>query len=156
MRLSQHATQLTTQCGRSIFTDGIILSALYQFHYSDVIMSALASQITGVSIVYSPVLSSAYQRKHQSPASLVFVKVIHRSPTQRASNAENVSIWWRHHVARARTVSEDNVTVLAPCVHVSLQYWIRIGHPSLQWRFEQPMLIPGSCVQTMKNKIKIK
>ena len=36
-------------------------------HYSDVIMNAMASQITGVSIVYSAVSSGAYQRKHQSP-----------------------------------------------------------------------------------------
>ena len=33
--------------------------------------------------------------------SLAFVWGIHRDgefPAQRASNAENVSIWWRHHV----------------------------------------------------------
>ena len=28
-----------------------------------------------------------------------------RFPTQRASNAENVSIWWRHHVPRADDIS---------------------------------------------------
>ena len=47
-------------------------------HYSDVIMSIIASQITGVSIVYSTVCSSADQRKHQSPASLALVRGIHR------------------------------------------------------------------------------
>ena len=35
-------------------------------HYSDVIMSAIGSQITGVSIVCSTVCSSADQRKHKS------------------------------------------------------------------------------------------
>ena len=39
-------------------------------HYSDVIMSAMASQITGVLIVYSTVCSGVDQRKHQSSASL--------------------------------------------------------------------------------------
>ena len=49
-------------------------------HYSDVIMSAMASQITGVVIVYSTVCSGADQRKHQSSASLAFVREIHRGP----------------------------------------------------------------------------
>ena len=44
------------------------------------------------------VYSDADQRKHQSCASLVLVGGIHRGPTQMASDAENVSIWWRHHV----------------------------------------------------------
>ena len=35
-------------------------------YYSDVIMSAMASEITGVSIVCSAVCSCAHQRKHQS------------------------------------------------------------------------------------------
>ena len=43
-----------------------------QPHYSDVIMSVMASQITGFSTVYSIVCSSADQRKHQSSASLAF------------------------------------------------------------------------------------
>ena len=42
-------------------------------HYSDDIVSAMASQITGVSIVYSTVCSGADQRKHQTSASLTFV-----------------------------------------------------------------------------------
>ena len=49
-------------------------------HHSDDIMSAMASQITGVSIVYSTVCSGAGQRKHQSSASLAFVKGLHRWP----------------------------------------------------------------------------
>ena len=46
--------------------------------YSDVIMSTVASQIIGVSIVCSTVRSVAHQTKNQSSASLVFVKGIHR------------------------------------------------------------------------------
>ena len=42
-------------------------------HYDDVIMSAIASQITSLTIVYSIVYSDADQRKHQSSASLAFV-----------------------------------------------------------------------------------
>ena len=51
------------------------------FHqYNDVIMGAVASQITSLTIVYSTVDSDVDQRKHQSSASLAFVRVIHRSP----------------------------------------------------------------------------
>ena len=49
-------------------------------HYDDVIMGAMASQITSLTIVYSAVYSGADQRKHQSSASLAFVRGIHRSP----------------------------------------------------------------------------
>ena len=49
-------------------------------HCSDVIMIAMASQITGVSIVCSTVCSGADLRKHQSFASLALVRGIHRRP----------------------------------------------------------------------------
>ena len=49
-------------------------------HYGDVIMGAIASQITSLTIVYSIVYSDADQRKHQSYASLAFVRGIHRRP----------------------------------------------------------------------------
>ena len=49
-------------------------------HYDDVIMGAIASLITSLTIVYSTVYSDADQRKHQSSASLAFVWGIHRGP----------------------------------------------------------------------------
>ena len=49
-------------------------------HCNDVIMGTMASQITSLTSVYSTVYSGAYQRKHQSSASLVFVSGIHRGP----------------------------------------------------------------------------
>ena len=49
-------------------------------HYNDVIMSAMAFQITGIAIVCSTVGSGADQRKYQSSASLAFVRGIHRLP----------------------------------------------------------------------------
>ena len=60
-------------------------------------MSAMASQTTSVSIDYPTVYSSIDQRKHQSSASLAFVPVTGEFPAQRVGDAENVSIWWRHH-----------------------------------------------------------
>ena len=52
----------------------------YGFHCSEVIMGAMASQITSLTIVYSTVCSGSDQRKHQSSASLACVRGIHRSP----------------------------------------------------------------------------
>ena len=48
--------------------------------YSDVIMGTTASEITSLTIVFSTVYSDADQRKHQSSASLAFVRGIHRGP----------------------------------------------------------------------------
>ena len=68
--------------GGSICTTGTWVNHTWRWpllnHYSDVIMSLMASQITGVSIVCSTVGSGAGQRKQKSPASLAFVRGIHR------------------------------------------------------------------------------
>ena len=50
----------------------------FRHHYTDVIMDAIASQITSLAIVFSSVYSDADQRKHHSSASLPFVGGIHR------------------------------------------------------------------------------
>ena len=47
-------------------------------HYNDIIMGTMASQITSLTIVYSTFYLGADQRKHQSSASLAFVRGIHR------------------------------------------------------------------------------
>ena len=49
-----------------------------KWHYDDVRMGAIASQITSLAIVYSAFYSGVDQRKHQSSASLAFVWGIHR------------------------------------------------------------------------------
>ena len=70
-------------------------------HNNDVIMTAMASQVTSLAIVYSTVNSRRRSKKTSklrvtglcggnSPGTGEF-------PAQRASNAENVSIWRRHH-----------------------------------------------------------
>ena len=63
-----------------IFFKWQLLSSKRWVHYSDTIMSAMAFQITSLTIVYSIVYSGADQRKHQSSASMAFVRGIHRSP----------------------------------------------------------------------------
>ena len=83
--------------------NNIPLSAIYLIptHYSDVIMTAMMSHVTCVSIVCLTVCSDADQRKHQSSTSLAFVRGF---PSQRTNNTENVSIWWRNHVSIMPTV----------------------------------------------------
>ena len=80
----------------------MIIIWIKTYHYNDVIMDSIASQITSLTIVYSAVYSGADRRKHQSSALLAFVwgnsPGTGEFPAQMASNAENVSIWWCHHV----------------------------------------------------------
>ena len=49
-------------------------------HYDDVIMGAMASQITSLMVVYSTDYSDVDQRKHQNSASLAFVRGNHLGP----------------------------------------------------------------------------
>ena len=69
-------------------------------HYSDVIMSMMASQITSVSVVCSSVCSGTNHRKHRSSASLASVRGIHRGPVNsphKGPVTRKCLIWWRHH-----------------------------------------------------------
>ena len=75
------------QCYQQIFPSywnyhinhAVFVSVSYG-HYNDVVMGSMVSQITSLAIVYSAVYSGADQRKHQSSASLVFVRGFHRGP----------------------------------------------------------------------------
>ena len=77
-------------------------SSQVKYHdYSDAIMSVVASQITGVSIVSSIVL---FRRKSKKTSKLRVTGLCEGKspltgefPAQRTSNAGNVFIWWRHH-----------------------------------------------------------
>ena len=82
------------------------LSMLSQWdHYTDVIMSAMASQNTNLTIVYSTVYS---RRRLEKTTKFSVTRhwplcvcvcdspVAGEFPTQRASNVGKVSIWWRH------------------------------------------------------------
>ena len=51
-----------------------------EIHYSDITLSVIVYQITGISTVCSTVYSGAHHTKYPSPASLAFVRGIHRRP----------------------------------------------------------------------------
>ena len=81
-------------------------------HYHDVIMSAMASQITSLMIVYSTFYSGTDQRKHQSSASLPFVQGIHRWPVNSPHKApvtrkmfpyDDVIMYWYHPLNSKKT-----------------------------------------------------
>ena len=68
-------------------------------HYNDVMMSTMASQITSLTIVYSIVIQAQIKENIKAPRHWPLCGEFTGTgefPTQRASNAENVSIWWRH------------------------------------------------------------
>ena len=65
-------------------------------YYGDVIMCAIASQITSLTIVYSTVFFRRRSKKEiKAPCHWPLCGDF---PTQMASTAENVSIWWRHNL----------------------------------------------------------
>ena len=80
-------------------------------YYSDVIMSLMASQITGVSILYSTVCSGEDQGKH---------RVTGEFPSQGVSNVKNVSIWWRLHVKYCYTIDCPVYLLIASTILIAL------------------------------------
>ena len=126
-----------TQAVRLLSLSETLLGCRYvPGHYCDVIMGAMASQITSLTIVYSTVHSGPDERKHQSSALLAICAgnspVTGEFPAQMASNAENVSIWWRHHVMRRLTVDELIRMVLYCDMTLSQDFKPMVAHFSLK------------------------
>ena len=82
----EYRIDILVRDGHTLHTDwqsvshGGAADASLWIHCDDVIMSTIASQITSHTIVFSTVYSGADQRKHQSSASLAFVRGTHRWP----------------------------------------------------------------------------
>ena len=119
-------------------------------HYDDVRMVVIASQITSLKIVYSIVYSDADQRKHQSSASLAFVRGIHRGPvnsphkwpvTRKLFPFDDVIMWlyWVNHYSLLRftliscstrgplfrRLNPANTDVGVLKIYMHLDLWIR-------------------------------
>ena len=95
--------EVPQDCTHSKCQPLLLLTELHDFHYNDVIISAMASQITSLTTVYSTIYSGTDKQKSKPRVTgLLEVNspVTGELPTQRASNTENVSIWWRHHDTR--------------------------------------------------------
>ena len=98
--------------------------------YSDVIMTAMASKITGVSIVFWIVFSRCRWKKISKLRVTGLCEgnppVIGGFASQRASKAENVSIWWRHHIYMS-------ITQWAPWIKSNHSLAQRDGYSSCCW-----------------------
>ena len=127
-------------------------------HYTDVIMGAMASQITSLTIVYSTVYSDANQRKYQSSASLAFVRGnwpgTGEFPTQMASDAENASIGWRHHGPGHSTLCLLIIEFCNQRAILQASQWSSAGVGDIWYRFSAWVMILAAsfCVvfQTMQ------
>ena len=120
------------ECVRFIISIALTLT---EFHYNDVIMGAMASQITSLTIIYSTVYSGADQRKHQSSASLAFVQGIHRDRWIPRTNGQlrgkcfhlmtssclrRVSAWWWGAIDAGARIDSGIKKIINP---ISFPYW---------------------------------
>ena len=81
-------------------------------------MTVMASRITGQSNIYSTVCSDCRQRNIKGPY-CPLVMIIHCDrwfPTQKESNMENASIWWRHNGGY-----HDGTCIILRNIHITLQ-----------------------------------
>ena len=117
-------------------------------------MSSMACQITSLTIVYSPVYSGTDKKKTSklrvTGLCAVNSPVSGEFPAQMASNAENVSIWWRHHVWETKCCVESiNITLVL--LYCRLSIVISINH--------QPTLLPNtkrSCKRCMNLTLNVR
>ena len=112
----------------------------FHCHYDDIIMHAMVSQITSLTIVYSSVYSGRSKKtsnlhitglcEGNSPVTCEF-------PAQRASNVENVSIWWRHHgcgIIRVEAEPDQEMWyVLNSFTETKMLFWWNFHH-WLHWK----------------------
>ena len=91
-------------------------------------MGPMASPITSLTLVYSTVYSGADQRNIKAPRHWPLCGEFTGDrwiPRTRASNAENVSIWWRHHdwrlIKTNICISERDIENL-PYTHAKIKH----------------------------------
>ena len=107
--------------------DDIMYHVIYRtVHYCDVVTGAMASQITGLTIVYSTVYSSTDQRKYQSSASLAGDWLIPRTKSQcsilqvsaqmltRGGDLKSLNLLWRFLFS---THIHSSRWLLPPCLY---------------------------------------
>ena len=109
-------------------------------HYNDVIMRAIASQTTSLRIVYSTVYSRRRSKKtwklHVTGLCVWNSLVTGEFPAQRASNAENVSIWWRHRVMRYGVLALISRSLSTARFSVKIKgYKMYSQEPIIIWNF---------------------
>ena len=113
-------------------------------HYSDVIMSAMASHITSLTIVYSTVYSGADQRKHPSSASLAIVRGIHRWPVNSPHKGP---------VTRTMFPFDEVIMTNGAKCHMSfLDIWVMTSNIYVPWTSVSDIVLPNSNDTTIVHK----
>ena len=113
-------------------------------HYGDVIMSAMASQITSLTILCSAVYSGVDRRKHQSSASLAFVRGIHQSlvnslhkgPVTRKMLSFDGVIQFYPHPSRLLRWRQGNLMIVHMVVKRHWRKWIYGMHTNPRIHFQ--------------------
>ena len=135
-------------------------------------MSPMASEITRVSIIYSTVFFRRISKKTSKLCGTGLCEgnspVTGDFHAQRTSDAENVSIWWRHHEKRASSqtyqsnhtyASIPSCTALLfyPYRHTAVQGKLRSGHNWLQcWPWMSNCLQTENCSSLWNCKSEMK
>ena len=130
-------------------TIGISFILLHQnnlhHNYYDITMGAMASQNTCLTIVYTTVFSGADQRKNiKAPRNWPLCREFTGDRwipcTQMASNAENVSIWWRHHDICNYCHICVITTMVNTMIHLSI-ICFKVESFNFDWRFMFPKAV---------------
>ena len=114
-------------------------------HHSDVPMGSMGSQITSLTIVY--LLSRLFGRSSKKTSKLRVTGLCAGNspgtgefPAQKASNAENVSIWWRNHGSERRLIIWSNYQSSVVPVDWIIIDWGKDLSPVLHKPLHEPML----------------
>ena len=129
-----------SRCDMVTFSSLLVICAKNIRHYDDVIMGAIASQITSLTIVYTTVYSDADHRKHQSSVSLAFVRGIHRRPVNSPHKGpvtwkmfpfdDVIMIYWWF----PGTWAIDTELLWLRCCYPRWAFEQTVGWPVMQWR----------------------
>ena len=108
-------------------------------HYSDVMTSALASQITASRFIYPIVCSGAYQRELQSSASLALVRGIHRWPVNSPQKGPVLQKMFPFDDVLMRMLKdlENYLSQITKKQHFNLQsifYVFSVSRPATKWQ----------------------
>ena len=109
--------------------------------HNDVIISAMASQITNLAIVYSIVdISTKTPKLCATGLCEGNSQVTGKFPAKMASNAENASIWWHHHV-----IMGIPALVREICIVTSHKYPSPILLPAIKINWFDQVYIDHKC-----------
>ena len=129
-------------------------------HYSDIIMSAVASQITNISIV-----CHSFKRRSKKAQKLCVTGLCEGNPpvtdgfsSQRASNAENISIPWLHHGDTHVNTSDNKSALVLVQVMARHRSWTKpLLEPIMDlnrdaiWRHCGPQCVKILCMPIWKD-----